>query len=658
MVPAMMTGIIRCCKEGETIMRRFIGALLAMIICVGMIIVPNGNVRAEESEESFWRSLSSRYYYRQLTTEEKKLYDRFDAACMGVLLDEKTDIPENKIDYDISQMGYTNSKDEKFFIRVRDIFYADNPQYFFLPQVYGVIWNYGAYDDRITSFSVITYEEFSKADARKAAKEELRKSIEEYTSIIPKGALPELKERLIHDEICKNVVYEEVLSVGESIGLDQSIYSAACLKKSVCAGYAALFSAVLNRLGVTCLYVGSDVHRWNIIDLHGYWYYVDVTNDDVYEPQLYNGYNFRRPPENEEIFRQQYCFECYAPQISFYDNLDEGWDLRAYSSRYLIIDGHTYFIVNDIADDGYGKLVKYLDGDTTDLGEVEYEGVTYKIINGNGVKAKPEPTTAPEPTITPIPVPTAAPSVGDFVERLYLVALDREPESEGKDYWISEIQDGRQTGGDCARFFLIGAGEFLAKGHSDDEFVEILYKTFFDRESEAEGKAFWVSALGNGSMTRERVIEGFIDSSEWCNICADYGVRSGAATAKATRASAGATGFANRLYTVCLGREAEADGLKYWSLALTNLEQTGRSAAEVFFESEEFQGLNLENRECVIRMYRTFFDRDPQEGEVDYWVEQIASGAQTRQDVSDFFGSCEEFYWICVSYGIEMGGVG
>ena len=104
---------------------------------------------------------------------------------------------------------------------------------------------------------------------------------------------------------------------------------------------------------------------------------------------------------------------------------------------------------------------------------------------------------------------------------------------------------------------LIEAPEFLNRGLNEDDFVETLYLTFFDRASEAAGKKFWVDGLKSGKLTREDVIMGFIDSKEWCNLCADYGVKSGAPTAKAEHASKNAINFATRLYTECLGREPE-----------------------------------------------------------------------------------------------------
>ncbi|MBP5266344.1 MAG: DUF4214 domain-containing protein, partial [Lachnospiraceae bacterium] len=90
-----------------------------------------------------------------------------------------------------------------------------------------------------------------------------------------------------------------------------------------------------------------------------------------------------------------------------------------------------------------------------------------------------------------IPEPVKDPSFEDFVERLYTVALGRASEPEGKAFWVDQVVNKGFTGADCARFFLLDAPEFLGRGLTDDEFVEILYKTFFDRESEPDGKAYW-----------------------------------------------------------------------------------------------------------------------------------------------------------------------
>ena len=238
------------------------------------------------------------------------------------------------------------------------------------------------------------------------------------------------------------------------------------------------------------------------------------------------------------------------------------------------------------------------------------------------------------------------------MERLYTQALGRKAEEKGKQYWVEEITAGRKSGGDCGLFFLTGE-EFAGRKLSDEAFVDVLYKTFFDRESEETGKAYWLEVLKKGGA-RVDVIAGFIDSKEWCNLCADYGVRSGAPSAKAERPSKNALSFASRLYTCCLGRDPEEKGLQYWALALTNLEKTGAQAACEFFNSEEFTGLNTSDEEYVTRLYKTFMDRDPEAEGRDYWVGQLKSGVSRSIVLSKFVVS-DEFTEICARYGIERG---
>ena len=277
---------------------------------------------------------------------------------------------------------------------------------------------------------------------------------------------------------------------------------------------------------------------------------------------------------------------------------------------------------------------------------------------------QPTPTTAPgqpTPTITPVPVtPTPTPdpeeewpTFEDFVERLYTIALNRASEPEGKEFWVKQVVEEGFTGADCARYFLLEAPEFMNRGLNDDDFVETLYKTFFDRESEPEGKAFYLKELKNGTP-RTKVVEYFIESTEWCNVCATYGVKSGSLYYKATIPSRNALKFAERLYTCCLGREAEEDGLQFWALRLTNLDESGYTAALKFFESEEFEGFHTTNEEFLERLYHTFMDRDSDEEGIKYWLRRMKDG-ETRHGVIYDFADSPEFLQICRSYGINTG---
>ncbi len=236
-----------------------------------------------------------------------------------------------------------------------------------------------------------------------------------------------------------------------------------------------------------------------------------------------------------------------------------------------------------------------------------------------------------------------------FVERLYVVALGRPSEANGKSYWISQIRSGKQTGADCARSFLFSE-EFKNRNLTPEQFLDVLYLALFDRTPEKDGKLYWNNEIRNGRVSRKKVVECFLNTTEWCNVCAGYGVRPGASTAKANRASKAASDFATRLYSCCLKRDADQSGHTYWALALTNWEKTGAEAAETFFTSPEFQALQISNQEYLTRIYLTYLGREPDPSGLQYWLGQMSAG-KTRQYVMTVFAQSDEFTSLCEKSG-------
>ncbi|MBP5491846.1 MAG: DUF4214 domain-containing protein [Clostridiales bacterium] len=245
--------------------------------------------------------------------------------------------------------------------------------------------------------------------------------------------------------------------------------------------------------------------------------------------------------------------------------------------------------------------------------------------------------------------------VESFVWRLYDIVMDRLPDDSGIAYWSASLKEGN-TGADVVRFFCLSE-EFKAKDMYLGQLISLLYRAIFNRLPDQNGFDYWTSCAYNFNTYEEYltfVVNGFIDSPEWCNLCASYGIRSGAPTAKATIPSAGAQSFATRLYTCCLGRDPEADGLGYWALALTNLETSGYDAAYFFFTSAEFVGFNTTNEEFLTRLYKTYMDREPEADGFAYWLGQLNAGA-TRETIILAFACAPEFAAICAQYGIWTG---
>ncbi|MBO4635644.1 MAG: DUF4214 domain-containing protein, partial [Clostridiales bacterium] len=280
------------------------------------------------------------------------------------------------------------------------------------------------------------------------------------------------------------------------------------------------------------------------------------------------------------------------------------------------------------------------------------------VTPGTDPTVSPAPTDPPT-TETPTAAPTETPSgsargVESFVERLYTVALGRASDPAGQQAWVDAIRERGETGADVARGFLY-SDEFLNKDCSNEEFVQTLYQTFFGRAADEDGLAAWVGVL-EGGVTRQNVIEGFINSTEWANLCLTYGISSGGAGVPDIEIEPNddVIAFCTRLYTTCLGRNADQRGLMAWARQLANRRDTGAGAARGFFFSSEFLHQNVDNGEFVRRLYLTFMGREPDEAGYNAWVGQLDSGVSRNEVFEGFVGS-QEFTDICSKYGIIRG---
>lgn len=277
-------------------------------------------------------------------------------------------------------------------------------------------------------------------------------------------------------------------------------------------------------------------------------------------------------------------------------------------------------------------------------------GTELKIPTPSPVPTE-EVTPEPTPTSTPEPTPTAEPNtVEGFAERLYTTCLSRDAEADGMAFWVAELKSG-MNGAEAAEAFFFSQ-EFKGFNLTNDEYITRLYKTFMNREPDEDGIAYWTEQMTKG-MSAKEVFDGFVLSHEWADICYEFGIRSGGLVAPSyeIEASSKVVAFAERLYTTCLGRDAEEDGLNFWSQELANQRYTGTVAARAFFTSEEFVGLKLDDIQYIDRLYKTFMGRDAEAEGFDFWFRAMLGGT-TRQQVFDSFATSPEFLNLCAEAGI------
>lgn len=239
--------------------------------------------------------------------------------------------------------------------------------------------------------------------------------------------------------------------------------------------------------------------------------------------------------------------------------------------------------------------------------------------------------------------------VRSFVSRMYTVALGRDAEPQGLYDWTGRLLSYEKDGSGIAQGFIL-SDEFKNKKVSDEIYVDTLYRTFFDREPDAGGKATWLEALANGN-SREFVLAGFVNSVEFDKLCGRFGIIRGTMEINEKAIGPGVRQFVNRCYVKVLEREGEPAGVSDWISWIARGEQTPESAAKEFFFSKEYTEKNTSDEVFVETLYQTFMDRASDPAGKSDWLGRLAAGT-SREEVLEGFSHSEEFAEILESFGL------
>ena len=121
-----------------------------------------------------------------------------------------------------------------------------------------------------------------------------------------------------------------------------------------------------------------------------------------------------------------------------------------------------------------------------------------------------------------------------------------------------------------------------------------------------------------------------------------------------TNETAAIAAFVDRLYTKVLPRTYDTSGLNYWVDELYSGAETGAEVAGGFFFSPELKAKNLSDEEFVKLLYEVMMNRVPDQEGLDYWIGLMKNGYGRAGVFNDFVESAE-FHGICDSYGIKAG---
>ena len=108
-----------------------------------------------------------------------------------------------------------------------------------------------------------------------------------------------------------------------------------------------------------------------------------------------------------------------------------------------------------------------------------------------------------------------------FIERFYELILDRVPSPSEVEYWYENLKEGKMTPKFVAGGFLYSE-EFLKKRLNNEEFVSVLYQAVMNRVAEEEGLRFWSDKLNGRKISKNEVVDYFLNSKEFKDLYESY----------------------------------------------------------------------------------------------------------------------------------------
>ena len=196
------------------------------------------------------------YFYRNLLSSTyKQAYDQIYAALHNGV--QTINMSVSVKSADIANIVYSVYYDHP------ELFWVDSSLYYYMNGS-GIVTSLTVYFNGTANNLKQSQQNFEKAIA----------PLINLASSLPEDAQ---KVKLVHDYLTNTIQYVS------GSQYNQSAYSAIVNGQTVCAGYAHAFQYCMQKLGIPAAYIvgyAGEAHAWNLLQLGGEYYCMDVTWDD------------------------------------------------------------------------------------------------------------------------------------------------------------------------------------------------------------------------------------------------------------------------------------------------------------------------------------------------------------------------------------------
>ena len=115
--------------------------------------------------------------------------------------------------------------------------------------------------------------------------------------------------------------------------------------------------------------------------------------------------------------------------------------------------------------------------------------------------------------------------INAFVRRLYKYCFNRNPDKGGFNDWTKKLRSKEKTAAEVVQGFF-ESKEMSNLKLKNEDYVERCYLVLMDRKSDAGGKKYWLDKLAQG-LSKRGLLQGFVDSNEFTKICKDFNIVKG-----------------------------------------------------------------------------------------------------------------------------------
>jgi DNA-binding beta-propeller fold protein YncE len=234
-----------------------------------------------------------------------------------------------------------------------------------------------------------------------------------------------------------------------------------------------------------------------------------------------------------------------------------------------------------------------------------------------------------------------------LVTHYYRSILGRAPDGGGKAFWSNEAARVSGLGANvnetwyAMAAFFFRSGEYTAFNRDNTGFVTDLYRTFFNRAPDGGGLSFWVGQINSG-MPREVVLVSFMFSNEFRLFTqAIFG----------NTAARAEVDMVMDFYRGLLARLPDTTGFNSWVQQFRTAQCAGSAAvttkvneiSSAFANGAEYTNRNRSNAQYVGDLYNAFMRRGGDAAGVQHWINQLDTGAMSRNQLRQTFMNTAEF---------------